>query len=218
MAAEQLRVEPARVLVGHIAVPEFATAAPFVVAAALLPGSELTLHDVGLDPRRSRLLDVLGRMGARIAVFNRRRSAAPLGDLEVRSTELVAVTVPEDELRALIDELPLVALAAGLARGETRIRGIDHLEQEQQEWVESVRIALRALGIRAQKRDDELGVRGVPTRPKGGGMDPRGDRRLAVAGVIAGLVSREGVLLKDPNLVAVSFPGFFDLLESVTQR
>jgi 3-phosphoshikimate 1-carboxyvinyltransferase len=218
MAAEQLRVEPARALVGHIAVPEFATAAPFVVAASLLSGSELTLHEVGLDPRQSRLLDVLGRMGARIAVFNRRRSQSPLGDLEVRSAELVAVTVLEDETNALLDELPLLGLAAGPARGNSRIRGIDRLPPEQQEWVETVRTALRALGIRAQKRDHELGVRGVPTRPKGGGMDPRGDPRLAVMGVAAGLVSREGVVLKDPDLVAVSFPGFFELLESVTQR
>jgi 3-phosphoshikimate 1-carboxyvinyltransferase len=218
MAAEQLRVEPARALVGHIAVPDFGTAAPFVVAASLLSGSELTVHEVGLDPKRSRLLDVLGRMGARIAVFNRRRSAKPLGDLEVRSTELVAATVPEDETNVLLDDLPLLGLAAGSARGDSRIRGIDHLGPEQQEWVETVRISLRALGIRAQKRDDELGVRGVPTRPKGGGMDPRGDPRLAVMGVIAGLVSREGVVLQDPELVAVSFPGFFELLESVTQR
>jgi 3-phosphoshikimate 1-carboxyvinyltransferase len=218
MAAEQLRVEPARALVGHIAVPEFQIAAPFVVGASLLAGSELTLHEVGLDQRRSRLLDVLGRMGARISIFNRRRSRAPVGDLEVRSTELVAVTVPEEETRAVFDELALLVLAAGSARGDTRIRGIDHLEQEQREWVETVRIVVRALGIRAQKRDDVLGVRGVPTRPKGGGMDPRGDPRLAVAGVIAGLVSREGVVLKDPQLVAVSFPGFFELLESVTQR
>ena len=218
MAAEQLRVEPARALVGHIAVPEFATAAPFVVAASLLSGSELTLHEVGLDPRRSRLLDVLGRMGARIAVFNRRRSPSPLGDLEVHAAELVAVTVPEDETNALLDELPLLGLAAGSAHGESRIRGVDGLPPVQEEWVESVRIALRALGIRAQKRDDELGVRGVPTRPKGGGMDPRGDPRLALMGVVAGLVSREGVVLQDPDLVAVSFPGFFELLESVTQR
>ena len=218
MAAEQLRVEPARALVGHIAVPDFGTAAAFVVAASLLSGSELTVHEVGLDPRRSRLLEVLGRMGARIAIFNRRRSAAPLGDLEVRSAELVAVTVPEDETNVLLDDLPLLGLAVGSARGDSRIRGIDHLGAEQQEWVETVRISLRALGIRAQKRDDQLGVRGVPTRPKGGGMDPRGDPRLAVMGVIAGLVSREGVVLRDPELVAVSFPGFFELLESVTQR
>ena len=68
------------------------------------------------------------------------------------------------------------------------------------------------------KRDDGLGVRGVPTRPKGGGLDPRGDSRLGIMGVTAGLISREGVVLQDPDVVAVSFPGFFELLESVTQR
>ena len=75
MAAEHVRVEPARALVGHIAVPDVSAAAPFVVAASLLSGSELTLHDVSLDPKRSRLLDVLARMGGRIAIYNRQRSA-----------------------------------------------------------------------------------------------------------------------------------------------
>jgi 3-phosphoshikimate 1-carboxyvinyltransferase len=93
MAAEHVRVEPARALVGHIAVPDVSAAAPFVVASSLLSGSELTLHDVGLHPKRSRLLDVLARMGGRIAIFNRERSAHPTGDLEVRSAELVATTL-----------------------------------------------------------------------------------------------------------------------------
>jgi 3-phosphoshikimate 1-carboxyvinyltransferase len=218
MAAEQLRVEPARALVGHIAVPDFATAAPFAVAATLLTGSDLTAHDVALDPSRARLLDVLGRMGARIALYNRRRAALPRADLEVRSAELVAATVARGETRELLDDLALFGVAAGSAHGDSVVRGVGELGEEEREWVETVRISLRALGIRAQKRDDDLGVRGVPTRPKGGGMDPRGDPRLAVAGVVAGLVSREGVVLQDANPISVSFPGFFDLLESVTQR
>jgi 3-phosphoshikimate 1-carboxyvinyltransferase len=218
MAAEQLRVEPARALVGHIAVPEFQIAAPFVVGASLLAGSELTLHEVGLDQRRSRLLDVLGRMGARISIFNRRRSRAPVGDLEVRSTELVAVTVPEDETRAVLDELPLLALAAGCARGDTVVSGAAELRKKETDRIESVSISLKALGVRISEREDGFGVRGVPTRPKGGGMDARGDHRLAMMGAVAGLVSREGVRLQGAEAVAVSFPGFFDLLESVTQR
>jgi 3-phosphoshikimate 1-carboxyvinyltransferase len=218
VAAEQLRVEPARALVGHIAVADLAAAAPFVVGASLLTGSELTVHDVGLDPKRTALLDVLGRMGARIAIFNRRRGDEALGDLEVRAAELVAVTVAEHETRAVLDDVPLLGLAAGSARGDSVLRGVERLEPDAQEWIESVRIALRALGIRAANRDDGLGVRGVPTRPKGGGMDPRGDPRLGVMGVIAGLVSREGVVLQDPDVVPLSFPGFFELLESVTQR
>lgn len=217
MAAEHVRVEPARALVGHIAVPDVSAAAPFVVAASLLSGSELTLHDVGLDPKRSRLLDVLARMGGRISIFNRQRSRNPTGDLEVRSAELVATTLTGDETRALLDELPLFGLAAGGAHGDSVIRG-DRLRQEERDWIETVRTSLRALGIRPVKRDDGLRVRGVPTRPKGGGLDPRGDPRLGIMGVTAGLISREGVVLQDPDVVAVSFPGFFELLESVTQR
>lgn len=217
MAAEQLRVEPARALVGHVAVQDFAVAAPLVAAASLLAGSELTLHEVPLEPGRGGLLDLLERMGGRLAIYNRRRGGRPTGDVEVRPGQLVAVTVKGDEARSLVDELPLVGLVAGSARGDTVLL-TDRLDEVEREWVETVRIALRALGIRAVERDDGLGVRGVPTRPKGGGLDPHGDPRLAVMGVVAGLVSREGVVLREPDLVAVSFPGFFDLLESVTQR
>ena len=217
MAAEQLRVEPARALVGHVAVPEFAVAAPLIAGASLLAGSELTLHDVPLEPGHTGLLDLVERMGGRLAIYNRRRGAQPTGDVEVRPGELVAATVKGDEARALLDELPLLGLVAGSARGDTVIL-TDRLEDVEREWVEAVRIALRGLGIRAFERDDGLGVRGVPTRPKGGGLDPHGEPRLAVMGVVAGLVSREGVVLQEPDLAAVSFPGFFDLLESVTQR
>jgi 3-phosphoshikimate 1-carboxyvinyltransferase len=118
----------------------------------------------------------------------------------------------------LVDELPLFALAAGCARGESVVGGAAELRQKETDRIESVTISLRALGVRISERDDGFGVRGVPTRPKGGGMDPRGDHRLAIMGAIAGLVSREGVRLGEPEAVAVSFPGFFDLLESVTQR
>ncbi|MBA2568404.1 MAG: hypothetical protein H0V11_03560 [Actinobacteria bacterium] len=218
MAAEHVRVEPARAVVGHIAVPDFSMAAPFLIAASLLSGSELTVHDVVLDPKRIRLMDVLARMGARIAVYNRRRTGESVGDLEVRSAELVATTLTRDDTGALLDELPLFGLAAGCAHGDSAINGVNRLRPEEQDWIETVRTSLRALGIRAVKRKNGLGVRGVPTRPKGGGLDPRGDPRLAIMGVIAGLVSREGAQVVDPSSVAVSFPGFFELLESVTQR
>jgi 3-phosphoshikimate 1-carboxyvinyltransferase len=227
-AGARLRRSPHRVSVGpaerlslgRVDVPgDFSAAAPFIVAATLLSGSELTIHDVGLNPTRTGLLDVLGRMGARITVFNRRRlGGEPAGDLEVRDAELVATTVEADEVPALIDELPLLALAAACARGETVVRGAAELRVKETDRIESVSTSLKALGVRIAERDDGFGVRGVPTRPKGGGMDTRGDHRLAIMGAVAGLVSREGVRLKGEEAVAVSFPGFFDLLESVTQR
>jgi 3-phosphoshikimate 1-carboxyvinyltransferase len=198
---------------------DFSSAAPFVVASTLLAGSELTIHDVGLNPTRTGLLDVLGRMGARIVVLNRRRlGGEPVGDLEVHAAELVATEVEASEVPRLIDELPLLALAAACARGETVIRGAGELRVKETDRIESVRTSLRALGAHVAARDDVLRVRGVPTRPKGGGMGSRGDHRLAMVGAVAGLVSRVGVRLEGADAVGVSFPGFFDLLESVTQR
>jgi 3-phosphoshikimate 1-carboxyvinyltransferase len=210
-----------RLVLGEVAVPgDFSAAAPFIVAATLLPGSELTIHDVGLNPTRTGLLDVLERMGARITSFNRRRSPGgeATGDLVVQSAELVATTVRAEEVPRLIDELPLFALAAACARGESRVEGAEELRVKETDRIETVTSSLRALGVRVKKSHDGFGVRGVPTRPKGGGMDSGGDHRIAMLGAVAGLVSRNGVEVKDPEAVAVSFPGFFELLDSVTQR
>jgi 3-phosphoshikimate 1-carboxyvinyltransferase len=209
-----------RLALGEVEVPgDFSAAAPFIVAATLLPGSELSVHDLGLNPTRTGLLDVLGRMGARITVFNRRKAGGePVGDLEVRSAELVATAVEPQEIPRLIDELPLFALAAACARGETVVRGAAELRLKETDRIETVTTSLRALGVRILASENGFRVRGVPTRPKGGGMASRGDHRLAMLGAIAGIVSREGVRLEGADAVGVSFPGFFDLLESVTQR
>jgi 3-phosphoshikimate 1-carboxyvinyltransferase len=159
-------------------------------------------------------------MGARITAFNRRRSSGgePMGDLEVHSAELVATKVSVEEVPLLIDELPLFALAAAGARGESRVEGAQELRVKETDRLEIVTSSLHALGVRIENRHDGFGVRGVPSRPKGGGMSSGGDHRIAMLGAVAGLVSREGVELQDPEAVAVSFPGFFELLDSVTQR
>ena len=205
---------------GEVDVPgDFSAAAPFVVAATLLSGSELTIHDVGLNPRRTGLLDVLERMGARITAFNRRRSGGEqVGDLEVQSAELTATTVRAEEVPRMIDELPLFALAAARAHGESRVEGARELRVKETDRIESVTTSLHDLGVRVSASDDGFGVRGVPTRPKGGGMGSDGDHRIAMLGAVAGLVSREGVEVGGAEVVAVSFPGFFELLDSVTQR
>jgi 3-phosphoshikimate 1-carboxyvinyltransferase len=209
-----------RLALETVAVPgDFSSAAPFIVAATLLAGSELTVHGVGLNPRRTGLLDVLERMGARIAVFNRRRvGGEPVGDLEVRSAGLVAASVGPAEVPRLVDELPLFALAAGMARGESVVSGAEELRHKETDRIETVTIALRALGIRVEARHDGLRVRGVPSRPKGGGMDTEGDHRIAMLGAITGLVSREGVEIEGAEAAAISFPGFYELLDTVAQR
>ena len=158
-------------------------------------------------------------MGARIAAFNRRREAGePVGDLEVRSADLVATTIGPEEVPRLVDELPLFALAAGMAHGESVVTGAEELRHKETDRIESVSNALRTLGIRVSTSHDGLRVRGVPSRPKGGGIDSGGDHRIAMLGAVAGLVSREGVEIGGAESAAISFPGFFELLDSVAQR
>ena len=214
-------IEPAsRLELDEVDVPgDFSSAAPFVVAATLLAGSDLTIHDVGLNPRRTGLLDVLERMGARITIFNRRKAAGELvGDLEVHSAELTATDVTAEEVPLLVDELPLFALAAAVARGNSRVTGAAELRVKETDRIESVTNGLRAVGVRIRARDDGFEVRGVPTRPTGGRMSSDGDHRIAMLAAIAGVGSREGVEVEEADAVAISFPGFFDLLDSVSKR
>jgi 3-phosphoshikimate 1-carboxyvinyltransferase len=211
---------PQRLSLGTIDVPgDFSSAAPFIVAATIVPESWITIHDVGLNPRRTGLLDVLDRMGARVGIVARRRlGQEPAGDLEVRAAELTATTIGPAEVPALIDELPLFALLAAHARGTSRVRGAEELRHKESDRIEALVDALRALGVRARAHADGFEVTGVPTRPRGGKVDAHGDHRIAMLGAIAGVASREGVDVRGYESVSVSFPGFHDLLNHVTRR
>jgi 3-phosphoshikimate 1-carboxyvinyltransferase len=211
---------PERLRLERIEIPgDFSSAAPLLVAAAIVPGSALTVHGVSLNPRRTGLLDVLGRMGARITLYNRRKAGGePVGDVEVRSSSLVATTVRAAEVPTLVDELPLVALAMAHAHGDSRVEGAEELRVKETDRVEATASALRAIGSRVEPRDDGWRIRGVPARPKGGRVRADGDHRIAMLGAVAGLASREGVDVEGAETVGISFPGFFDLLDSVTSR
>ena len=116
----------------------------------------------------------------------------------------------------LIDELPLFALCAAHAHGESGVRGAQELRVKESDRIESVSRALRAVGVRISESPDGFRVRGVPTRPQGGGaVESEGDHRIAMLGALAGLASREGVEVRDGECVGVSFPGFFDVLDSL---
>jgi 3-phosphoshikimate 1-carboxyvinyltransferase len=203
-----------RLTLGELEIPgDFSSAAPFLVAAAIVPGSTLTVHGVGLNPRRTGLLNVLERMGARIAIYHRRLvGGEPTGDVEMRTSELVAATVSAAEVPSLIDELPLLALAACHARGETIVRGAGELRLKESDRIEGVVEELRRIGGHIRATRDGFRVRGVPTRLRGGIVDSRGDHRLAMLGAVAGMSSQEGVELRGPEAVDVSFPGFFEVL------
>ncbi len=211
---------PERLELGEVDVPgDISAAAPFIVAATLLPGSELILQGVGVNPTRTGLLDALERMGARISVFNRRtQSGEPVADLEVKHAELVATEIVPAEVPRMIDELPLFALAASMARGTSRVRGAAELRAKESDRIDSVATALRAVGARVQPTADGYSIRGVPTRPRGGEVDAAGDHRVAIVGAVAGLVSQEGARVQGADAAAVSFPGFYELLDSLASR
>jgi 3-phosphoshikimate 1-carboxyvinyltransferase len=219
--AAAVTVAPAeRLELGGVEIPgDVSSAAPFVVAATLLAGSEITVHGVGLNPTRTAFLDLLAHMGARVTVVNRGRlGREPAGDLDVRHAELVAASVTPEQVPGLVDELPQFAFAAACARGESVVRGAGELRAKEVDRIEAVTSALRSIGVRIAAVDEGFRVRGVPSRPRGGTVDSRGDHRIAMLGATAGVVSREGVRLAGADAVAASFPGFFDVLDGVARR
>ena len=199
---------------------DISSAAPFIAAATLVSGSEVRVHGVGINPTRTGFLSVLERMGARVAVFNRRSAGGePVADLEIGSADLVATTVGAQEVPSLVDELPLFALVAGMAHGESVVRGAAELRVKESDRIETVKNVLRPLGIRIETTHDGFRVRGVPSRPQGGGVvDAAGDHRIAMLAAVAGLVSREGVRIEGAETVGVSFPDFFAMLDSIAVR
>ena len=211
-------VRPAeRLELGELEVPgDFSAAAPFVAAGTLLAGSELTLHGLNLNPRRTGLLVALERMGANITVFNRRRIAGePAGDLDVRPAQLVGTNIAAKEVPDLVDELPLFALLAAHAHGDSTLRGAAELRAKETDRIEAVVEGLRRLGAHIRATDDGFVVRGVPSRLRGGWFESHGDHRIAMLAAVAGLTSREGVEIRGAEAAAVSFPGFYELLDSL---
>ncbi len=198
------RLEP-----GEIAVPaDFSSAAFFIVAALLVADSDVTLAGVGLNPTRTGLLSILDRMGAEIEVEPEgERGGEPSGRLRVRSSELRGTEVSGADVPLAIDELPLVALAACFAEGETTIRDAAELRRKESDRIDTVSAALRGLGAAVETSEDGMRIEGGGGL-RGGTIDSQGDHRIAMFGAIAGLASREGVEVTGMDAAAVSYPGF----------
>jgi 3-phosphoshikimate 1-carboxyvinyltransferase len=198
------RLEP-----GEISVPaDISSAAFLLVAALLVPGSEVTLDRVGINPTRTGLLTILARMGAEIEVTRGgEQGGEPIGDLRVRAADLGATDVGGAEVPLAIDELPLVALAACFAEGTTTIRDAAELRRKESDRIATVSAALNALGGRVKPTEDGMVVEGTGGL-RGGAIDSHGDHRIAMLGAVAGLASREGVEVVGMDAAAVSYPGF----------
>jgi 3-phosphoshikimate 1-carboxyvinyltransferase len=208
------RLEPV-----EVAVPgDLSSAAFFVVAAVLVPGSRVRIEGVGLNPTRLGLLGILNRMGAAVEVEEGVPVAGePRGAIVARHGPLNATRVQPEEVPLAIDELPLVALAACFAEGETVVRGAGELRHKESDRIAVVVEGLTALGAEVDALEDGFAVRGGGGL-RGGALDAVGDHRMAMLGAVAGLASGGGVEVRGMDAAAVSYPGFQTDLQSLLAR
>ncbi len=204
-----------RLLGREVEVPaDFSSAAFFIVAASLVPDSDLLLRDVGIHPRRTGLLEALRLMGADIVVADRReRQGEPIADLRVRYARLRGARIPESLVPDMIDEFPALFAAAALAEGDTVVSGAAELRVKESDRIASMAGGLRALGASVEETPDGARIRGG--RLAGGSADSHGDHRIAMSLAVAGQCAQGDVVVADCDNVATSFPGFDQLARGV---
>ena len=194
---------------------DVSSAAPLVAAATLVPGSDLTIAGVGLNPTRAGFLTVAARMGASVETAGASREGGePAGNLRVRHAPLTAVSVDGRDVPAMVDELPLLGLLATQAEGASEVRGAGELRVKESDRIAVLVQGLRALGADVAELPDGFVVRG-PSPLHGGEVDAAGDHRMAMLFAVAGLVATGPVHVRGMESVGDSFPGFLDALEAL---
>ncbi len=209
---------PARLHGAEISVPGDASAAAFLLAAAaLVPRSEVIVRNVGVNPTRTGFLEWLIRSGAEIERLDPREvSREPVADLRVLGSELSPATVDPSEIPGLIDELPLLAVVAAFGRGTLEIRGARELKLKESDRIVAVAEGLRAIGGDVTAHDDGWTINGTGSL-RGGTVDARGDHRIAMAFLVAGLRAKDGVRVEGADAAAVSDPGFVARLRALAR-
>ncbi len=189
---------------------DISSAAFFLVAATIAPGSELVLKDVGINPTRTGVIHILRGMGADIRIENERTFGdEPVADLRVRHAPLHGIHIPEDLVPLAIDEFPVLFVAAALAEGETVLTGAEELRVKESDRIQVMADGLQALGARAEPTADGIRIHGGSLH--GGTVDSHGDHRIAMAFTVASLRTDGPVRIRDCANVATSFPGFPEL-------
>ena len=215
--ARHIRIQGQGRLAGQeIAVPGDPSSAAFpLVAALIVPGSEIVIENVLMNPTRSGLILTLQEMGADIELLNRRSAGGEeVADLRVRSSNLTGVTVPAERAPFMIDEYPVLAVAASFAEGETLMLGIEELRVKESDRLTAVAEGLKANGVDCTEGKDTLAVRGRPDGKGfgGGTVATYLDHRIAMAFLVLGLATDEPVAIDDQSMIATSFPEFMDLM------
>lgn len=215
--------------VGWTAVPELtvpgdlSAAAFFIVGATIVPGSDVTVKGVGINPTRTGLIEVMIRMGADIQLLNQRQEAGePVADIRVKSAPLRGVTIEPDLIPQTIDEFPILCVAAAVAEGETVITGAEELRVKESDRIATMAAELRAMGAQITERPDGLVVQGIGQPKENGRLtatsgQSHGDHRVAMSIAIGGLTAPTETVIHDTDCIETSFPEFNrKLLELLT--
>lgn len=193
---------------------DISSAAFFLTGATLAPESELLIRQVGINPTRVGIIDILRKMGGSIEVdAGSAASGEPVGNILIRGSRLRGVEITGPELLPAIDEFPILCVAAAFAEGTTRISGAAELRVKESDRIAAMSECLSAIGVRNTETEDGMIIEGTGgKKARGGVIKSRGDHRIAMAMAIAALMTEEGVNIEGAGSVDVSFPGFFDLL------
>jgi 3-phosphoshikimate 1-carboxyvinyltransferase len=212
-----ITIDSRPVLTGqNVRIPgDISSAAFFLVAAAMIPGSDLTVRDVGCNPTRDGVIEVLKQMGAAIEVTHQRWEAGErVADIHVTGGQLKGVEVGADLVARTIDEYPVLAVAAAVAQGVTTFSDVKELRFKESDRIAAMTAGLRALGASVEEREDGMTIQGG-ARIHGGSVKSYADHRIAMSFAIAGLASASGVEIDDAACVDISFPSFFALLRQI---
>ena len=201
-----------------VAVPGDPSSAAFpLVAALLVPGSKVTIPAVGLNPLRTGLFLCLEEMGASVTIRNRRiEGGEPVGDLDIAGGALTAIDVPAERAPSMIDEYPILAVAAACAAGTTRMRGLKELRVKESDRLAATAALLTANGVRVEIEGDDMIVHGTGQPPAGGGtVATHMDHRIAMSALVLGIVAAAPVTVDDAGFIDTSFPDFIGLMNAI---
>jgi len=196
---------------------DISSAAFWLVAAAALPGSRLLITDVGLNPTRTAILKVLSRMGAHMTEIVHHATGEPIGNIELHGAPLHGTTILTEEVPNLIDEIPVIAVAAALAQGRTVIRNARELRVKETDRITTVVNNLRAMGAEVEEFDDGMEIHGGHPL-HGAALESFGDHRIAMAFAIAGLFASGETIIRNTACVNTSYPGFAHHLTAICQQ
>jgi 3-phosphoshikimate 1-carboxyvinyltransferase len=204
----------------NIQVPgDISSAAFFLVAGAIVPNSKITLKNVGMNPTRTGIIDVLIQMGARLEIENEREvNNEPIADLTVQTSELRGIEISGDIIPRLIDEIPIIALLATQANGNTVIKDAGELKVKETNRIETVVGELTKLGAVIESTDDGMIITGTKETLTGGVVQSHGDHRIGMMLAIAACIATGEVVLQAPESISVSYPSFFEHLDLLVKE